>query len=117
MIKMISPLRRHSSMTRAAFSDYWRDVHGPLIVAHAQDLGIVKYVQSHADDAGIAQSCDGVAEVWFESHEAQRLRRADPAFRAALMAVRADEERFIKRATTRTWWGRETLVLPLAPCA
>lgn len=113
MIKMMSALRRRSGLTRAAFSAHWRDVHGPLILAHAHDLGIVQYVQSHAAENSVASDCDGVAEVWFESQEAQRRRAGYPAFRAALARVHADEDKFIDRTATRTWWGQETLMLPL----
>lgn len=116
MIKMMSALRRLPGLSRREFSDYWREVHGPLIVALSPDLGVIKYVQSHAAAADIgkmAASCDGVAEVWFDSYEAQMRRSTDPKLRAAIKRVRADEDNFIDRDQTIVWWGHDTLLLPV----
>lgn len=73
MIKRFVILRRKSGMTVEEFRHYWRNVHGPLI---AKIPGVKKYVQYHvhseiSDEE--EQSIDGLAELWFDSKEAQKL--------------------------------------------
>ena len=75
MMKIVFCLKRHPSMTRAEFQDYWRHKHAPLVMARAKLLGIMRYVQSHTvDDAIFARASaargghppfDGVAELWY----------------------------------------------------
>jgi uncharacterized protein (TIGR02118 family) len=107
-----SALRRLSTLSRQEFADYWRGVHGPLIVALSSDLGIVKYVQCHAVDSDGETSLDGVAEVRFESREDQGRRNTDPVFHTVMEHVRADEANFIVRDLTIVCWGHDTLLMP-----
>ncbi len=72
MIKRFVILRKKSEMTVDEFRNYWKNVHGPMI---AKIPGLKKYIQYHVhseisdkDDLPI----DGIAELWFDSKEAQK---------------------------------------------
>ncbi|MFT5290763.1 MAG: hypothetical protein ACI8QS_001891 [Planctomycetota bacterium] len=83
MIKFVMCITRHPSMTRDAFSDYWRNKHGPFFLTNADKRGAKRgakrYVQSHTLNTPLNEGLrasremmpeyDGVAEVWFESEE------------------------------------------------
>ena len=45
MIKLTYCLRRRSDLTWEQFSDYWREVHAPLVAERADTLGIRRYLQ------------------------------------------------------------------------
>ena len=84
MIKRFVVLRKKPGMSTQQFRRYWKDVHGPLIAALP---GLIKYVQYHVrseliDDAGTP--IDGLAELWFESDEAQKRSYATPEYRAVV---------------------------------
>ena len=118
MIKMMIALRRKAHLSRPQFLTYWADVHAPRVWGVSDLLGIRKYVQCHAareEGRGsdgfaamvVGQDCDGVAEIWFDSHEAHGAGRNDPAVRAAMRRIRNDEDNFIDRARSIVWWGVE----------
>lgn len=73
VIKRFVVLRRRNGMTKEAFHAYWRDIHGPLIAAIP---GVRRYTQFHVrsevTDSG-DRPIDGIAELWFDSEEAQRV--------------------------------------------
>lgn len=73
MIKRFVILRRKTGMSTAEFHKYWRDIHGPLIAAIP---GVRRYVQYHVSseiEVGDNEDpVDGIAELWFDSHSAQR---------------------------------------------
>ncbi len=71
MVKRSVILRKKPQMTTGEFWQYWEHTHGRLM---AKIPGLVKYIQYHVSsdiqddtDAPI----DGIAELWFESEEAQ----------------------------------------------
>ena len=72
MIKRFVILRKKPEMTTQKFWDYWENSHGKLI---AKIPGLVKYVQYHVgseiSDAP-DEPIDGIAELWFDSEEAQK---------------------------------------------
>ena len=48
MIKISELLVRKAGMSRGEFQDYWRRVHGPLVMSIPEiRRHVVKYVQSH----------------------------------------------------------------------
>lgn len=84
MVKRFVVLRRRRDMTVEEFRAYWRDVHGPLI---GKIPGLRKYVQYHVrseapDDTEAA--IDGIAELWFDSDEAQQRAYATDEYRAVV---------------------------------
>lgn len=117
MVKLVFTLRRLPRLTRDEFQRYWLENHGPLVRAHAEVLGISKYVQTHtvADDLQAAlrasrdapEPYDGVAELWYDSLEAIATAVSTDAGRAAAMALLEDERRFIDHARSPLWFGEE----------
>ncbi|WP_353069593.1 EthD family reductase [Tunturibacter empetritectus] len=84
MIKRFVILRRRSGMSKGAFRAYWRDVHGPLIAAIP---GVRKYVQFHVDseiNPEEDEPIDGIAELWFDSKEAQVEAWSSPQYAFAV---------------------------------
>jgi len=116
MIRMSIALTRLPHLSRSQFLCHWRDVHAPLVLSAASVLRIRKYVQVHgvleAPDAG---SCDGVAEVWYDSLEAATVRHNDPAAVAAVRILREDEGKFINRKKSVVWLGQEHAIFAARP--
>jgi len=122
MLKMTFCLRRATHMSWQEFSDYWRDVHAPLVIKHAALLGIRRYVQVRtldepwlqnglqARNGGAPAAYDGVAEVWVDSLEDLR-RPATAEGRAAAALLLEDEKRFIDLASSPMFVGEEHIVV------
>jgi uncharacterized protein (TIGR02118 family) len=95
MVKVITFIKRKAGMPVEEFQTYWRTRH-PEVVTRLP--GVRRYVQSHAllpvygHDEPIY---DGIAEVWADDTGALRAMTRSPAH----ADVRADEARFIDRAT------------------
>ncbi|WP_127128887.1 EthD domain-containing protein [Georgenia sp. SYP-B2076] len=110
MISVMFSVRRKKELSVSEFHEYWRNVHGPLVSAHAAVLGIRRYVQHHGvpgritDALGRARGTDvpfdGVAQVYFDDLEAMLAAGRSPAGRAAMEELVADEARFIDFATS-----------------
>ena len=86
MIKRFVILRRKPGMTVKEFSNYWKGVHGPLI---AKIPGLRKYIQYHvhseiSDDK--EAPIDGIAELWFDSKDAQRMAYKSEEYKAVVKA-------------------------------
>lgn len=105
-VKLIFCLMRLPSLTRGEFHEYWRNVHAPKVLQHANVLGMRKYVQSHSfEDARLAPiiaarggevpTYDGIAECWFDSVDEIVRVGASPEARAAGRELLEDERRFI----------------------
>lgn len=121
MIKLTYCLRRLPGMTWAEFSDYWRDVHAPLVKERADTLGIKRYVQvrtlpereMHARvqmrNGGSPEPFDGIAELWFEP--AAFGARGEAAATAARELL-DDERNFIDLPQSPMWYGEEWEVVP-----
>ncbi|MGV6871949.1 EthD domain-containing protein [Pseudochelatococcus sp. B33] len=92
-------------MTRQEFSDYWRDVHGPLIANNPKiSRYIRRYVQHHlapneSVPGVIELAFDGFSEVWFGSMEDRSHMFDEPDFRNIIIP---DEANFIDLSKTRT---------------
>jgi uncharacterized protein (TIGR02118 family) len=117
MIKLTFCLTRLPNLTRAAFQDYWFNVHGPLVASVAETLMIRRYVQLHSLPAEASaairasreapEGYDGVAELWFDSLDALAANGARPQAQAAAALLLADERRFIDLSKSPLWWGEE----------
>ena len=121
MIKLVFPLRRLPSLSRAEFQRYWFDVHAPLVRSHAAALGIRRYVQVHTlPDAvnaavrtsrGAPDDYDGVAELWYDSLEALGAAVVTEEGRAASAALLEDERNFIDHAASPIWFAEERPII------
>ena len=112
MIKRISLLTRKPGLSEAAFSRYWREVHGPMV---KRLPGVRGYFQNHIVDRGHRhdlpsgdQPVDGVVEFWFDSVEAMDAAFASPAGKE----LWADGAKFI--ASVTTFLVEEHVVIPRA---
>lgn len=66
MIKLVTFQKRVPSLTRPAFEERWRTIHGPIAAAFP---GLRGYWLGFSLDAG--EPCaDGIAQLWFDSREA-----------------------------------------------
>lgn len=121
MIKLTYCLRRHPDLTWEAFSNYWREVHAPLVAERAEVLGIRRYVQLRtlqapdlhaafqARNGGSPEPFDGVAELWFDNLEALASTSEEAAQASAELL--ADERNFIDLANSPLWFGEELVVV------
>lgn len=117
MIRLEFVLRRKPGMSRMAFQQYWREVHGPLVARHSTTLKIHRYIQLHTLDdpindalatarGGMEPAYDGVAELWWTSPE--DLAAFDtPAGRAAGLELLNDEQHFIDLPNSPLWFAHE----------
>lgn len=119
-VKLVFCLRRASHLSWDEFSNYWREVHAPLLASHAETLGITRYVQVRTINEPELQRAvrrqsdspepfDGVAEVWLDS--LARLRTASPEARAASAELREDERRFIDLTASPIFVADELVVV------
>jgi uncharacterized protein (TIGR02118 family) len=118
MVKLTFCLRRRPDLSPEEFYRYWREQHGPLVVARAEALGIRRYQQVHTVDeprlhaalqarnGGAPAPFDGIAEVWVDSVEDFRAGRDENARRAAAELL-ADEANFIDLPNSPMWLGVE----------
>jgi len=93
----IGLIRKKADWTAEQFSEYWRDVHGPLA---AQAPGLLEYWQNVAterlqrgiDYARGPWDFDGFSQLWFDD-----AKQADHAFKESSLAADliADENRFL----------------------
>ena len=88
LVKRVSFIKRKPGMSPEEFSQYWREVHGPLALALP---GMRRYVQCHVVPSAYEKgepAYDGVAQIWFETmadlqyaHELVRVQRGCPSRR------------------------------------
>jgi uncharacterized protein (TIGR02118 family) len=121
MIKLTFCLRRRPDLSIDEFHRYWREEHGPLVVARAEVLGIRKYQQVHTLDqaelhaalqrrnGGSPEPFDGIAEVWVDDVEGFRRGSGSPESRQAAQDLLEDEAKFIDLANSPMWLGEELI--------
>lgn len=118
MIRLVFPLRRLPTMSRAEFQHYWLTQHAPLVASVASDLNIFRYVQTHTIEDPINASAqkargemepeyDGVAELWWESEAELMDNMQTDAAQAAGAALLADEARFIDLPNSPIYFAYE----------
>ncbi len=82
MIKRFVILRRKPDMSVEKFRYYWEHIHGPLV---AKIPGLIQYVQYHVRSEisdNTDDPIDGIAELWFESEQAQKKAYETPEYQA-----------------------------------
>lgn len=104
-IKTIMCIRRKPGLSREAFEHHWKHVHAPLIDRLKDDLKILRYVQSNANEEVVSgflrqqrngpEKFDGVGQAWFRTLEDLVDVAGNPAAAEALNALREDELKFI----------------------
>lgn len=104
-IKTIMCIRRKPGLSREAFEHHWKHVHAPLIERLKDELRILRYVQSNANEDMVSailreqrngpEKYDGVGQAWFRSLDDLVEVAGNPAAAAALNALREDELKFI----------------------
>ena len=118
MIRLVFVLRRKKHLSLAEFHDYWLHQHGPLVASFANDLNILRYVQTHTmeDPANAAMQAargemepqyDGVAELWWATEDEFAAAAASPAGKKAGAALLADEATFIDLPESPLWMAYE----------
>lgn len=120
-VKIVSLMRRRDGMTRADFRAYYETVHVPLIVRHVpfwsdyrrNYASEARHVTGHrAAGRSDEQPFDVLTELTYADEEAYRRTLevlADPRI-GALIA--ADEERFLDRASMRSFVVEECVTPP-----
>jgi uncharacterized protein (TIGR02118 family) len=121
MIKIVFCLRRRADLSREEFQTYWRSHHAPLVLSHADALGIRRYVQVHSIDDAISTAVagprhspepfDGVAELWFDSLDALMAAGSSEAGRTAGAQLLEDERRFIDLAESPLILAEEHVII------
>jgi uncharacterized protein (TIGR02118 family) len=121
MVKLTFCVRRLASLSESEFHRYWREQHGPLVLRHAETLGIRRYVQTHALPGGVSAAIrasrgaaapfDGVAELWWDDLESLDAVLASEAGRRASAELLEDERRFIDLASSALWLNEEHVLL------
>ena len=105
-------------MTVEEFQKYWRENHGPLVARHATTLDILRYVQVHTLDDPINEVLpgergsmlspyDGVAELWWTSHESLLAAFNTAEGQAAANELLEDEKNFIDFSKSSMWVAKE----------
>jgi uncharacterized protein (TIGR02118 family) len=117
MIKLVFCVRRRSDLSADDFKRYWIENHAPLVKKHAAAVGAKRYVQSHTlEDGtnaalrasrGATQAFDGIAEVWWDSHDALTAALSRPEGQAAGAELLEDEREFIDLARSSLFLTEE----------
>jgi uncharacterized protein (TIGR02118 family) len=117
MIKLVYCIRKRDDIPEDEFHRYWLEEHGPLVKSFAEDLGALRYVQSHTamadvnamlrDGRPFKKPYDGITEIWWESEEAFRAGLGSEAGQAAAVTLAEDEARFIDIGRSRLFMTEE----------
>lgn len=99
-IRMLTRLHRRADLEPAQFHRHWAEEHAP-IVREAMGEHLLGYEQNSrlaSDPTGDDKTCDGIASVWYASHEGFRAAIGRGAYRDK---IAPDEERFLDRQSMR----------------
>jgi len=118
MIRLVFVLRRKATLTLSEFHDYWKNKHGPLVASFADDLKILRYVQTHTLDIPANEAAqkargnmephyDGVAELWWSTEAELEAELDSEAGRTAGAALLEDEAKFIDLPKSPLWMAYE----------
>ncbi len=115
-MRLTAALRRAPGITRADFRRHWREVHGPLALAHNDVFGFHHYVQLHTPDNAdthplrherhAPEPFDGVSEIVLEPVSPTPERA-----RAVRDIIMEDEARFVDYARSAVFPGVIRLVI------
>ncbi|WP_341964121.1 EthD domain-containing protein [Pseudomonas sp. RC10] len=109
MIKMSLFLTRRSDLTFEQFSEYWANVHWPIVQTVPEVLEhTIRYVQQHnvggLPEGVPAAPFDGYAEAWIANKEAIYKVIGSPKW-DEIVAV--DDENFLDRSKTLVLFTEE----------
>jgi uncharacterized protein (TIGR02118 family) len=118
MIRLVFALRKRPELSLEEFHDYWRRKHGPLVASFAEDLNILRYVQTHTIEDGANEAAqqargtmephyDGVADLWWSTEAELEAAMASEAGQAAVAALLEDEAKFIDLPQSPLWFAYE----------
>ena len=104
MLIVMGFYKRRPGWTWTQFSDYWRDVHGPLLRTPEIKRYLSRYVQHHLKPNESAQTTqpldfDGFSEVWYKRAEDRTKLLAEPFF---VERIVPDEAVFLDTSVVRT---------------
>lgn len=121
MIKISFCLRRRTGLSHEEFLDYWKCVHGALVLQYKAVLRISRYTQFHGDFGPITSKLvafrgspapyDGIAEICYENRSALETLGRDPAARAASRLLLEDEKRFVDLKNSPIFAGEEITLI------
>jgi uncharacterized protein (TIGR02118 family) len=121
MIKITFCLHRLPHLSHDEFLRYWHEHHAPLVKKYQKVLRIARYVQFHSDFGELSGKLrafrdspdpfDGIAEIWYESHEALATLGNNAEARNASRELREDEKRFVDLGRSPIWAGEEKVII------
>lgn len=123
MLKLVMCVKRRAHLTREEFDHYWRNHHAPLVIKHAECLGIRKYIQTVPFASSAVQSVlqqtrnsapvdfDGCAELWWDDMESHLAARKTEEGLIALQELIDDEGKFVDLGQSQLWYGEERCVI------
>ncbi len=121
MIKLVFCARRHPSMSRSEFQQYWLNHHGPLFQKFAETYRAVRYVQSHTIDSplnenlkksrGLSDEYDGVGEIWWRSEGDSLAAIASPEGQKLRAMFIEDESKFVDLSASSAFFTVEHVLV------
>lgn len=121
MLKLVFCLHRRPELSREEFQRYWKEIHAPLVRRHAAALAIRRYVQLHTREHALNDALrasrggpapyDGIAEIWWQSHDAMQAALETEEGREAGRVLLEDERRFIDLSRSPLWLAEEHPVI------
>ncbi len=114
MIKLCILVPRRKDLTREEFSDFWKNVHGPLFASQPDvKKHVRRYIQAHSTGQSLAQfptaPYDGIAEIWFDSLEDITAVFGTQNY---LDNIAPNEAEFIDRENIQWIYATEHVVMP-----
>jgi uncharacterized protein (TIGR02118 family) len=118
MIKAVVLLRKLPHLSDEEFRRFWLEEHGPLVRSHARARRIRKYVQVHPAGPeildgivqrrqGHAVSCDGIAEIYWDSLDDILAAGRTPEGQRAQAEIVEHEKQFLQLPSLQFYLGRE----------
>lgn len=118
VIKLVCVIRKRSDLTKEQFYNYWLNSHGPYATKLVQQLGAIRYVQSHTGSADLnvlmrasrgQYDCpyEGITEVWFRSEKELTMAMATLAGMEASTKLILDERKFIDLSRSSYFFTKE----------
>lgn len=121
MLQLVFCVKRRADVDEEEFHRYWREEHGPKVRSFQSALGVVRYVQAHRLDTPLNEllrrsrhaheGYDGVAQLWWKSHDHFATCLATPESKAAAATLLEDERRFIDLESSSIFLAEDVVVI------